>query len=249
MYSQFPYRCKFDWGIAGTMRAATRGDLIVLVDTLSFSTTTAYAISRGAIIYPCGKNDNPVELARLSGGEVAGKRSEGSDLHRYSLSPITFNRVTRGEKVVLPALNGGSCSRVGQAAPILMVGAFVNKTAVTARINREMADTSLNITAVACGERDENPAPNGELRMAIEDYLAAGAIISELNLTKSPEAELCEAAFRHSEARIETLVWDCVSGRELRMRGFADDVKFALRMDSIQAVPILQDGAFRESMG
>ena len=100
------------------------------------------------------------------------------------------------------------------------------------------------VTIIACGEREKQPEPYGDLRPAIEDWLGAGAIVSRLKVTKSPEARLCEAAFLGSALVIEDLIWDCVSGRELREAGYEADVRFASGLDTIDVVPILRDGAF-----
>src|SRR5450755_716322 len=45
--------------------------------------------------------------------------------------------------------------------------------------------------------------------------LGAGAILSYLSQEKSPEAWVCEGAFIQAQDRLETLLWDCGSGREL----------------------------------
>ncbi len=51
-YAQHSYRCRLDWGRRGTHQAAERGDILVIVDTLSFSTDVVTAVHRGGIIYP-----------------------------------------------------------------------------------------------------------------------------------------------------------------------------------------------------
>jgi 2-phosphosulfolactate phosphatase len=61
-YMQKPYRCRFDWGRRGTRQAAERGDILVIVDTLSFSTTTVTALHRGGIIYPCSSHEEDPAL-------------------------------------------------------------------------------------------------------------------------------------------------------------------------------------------
>ena len=85
------------------------------------------------------------------------------------------------------------------------------------------------------------PSEDGELRVAIEDYLGAGAILSYLPQEKSPEARVCEGAFMHAQDQLETLLWDCGSGRELRAKGFENDVIFAARLNVYDAVPVMSD--------
>ena len=44
-------------------------------------------------------------------------------------------------------------------------------------------------------------------------WLGAGAILSHLAFAKSPEAQLCEAAFRGVQDRLEEVMLNCGSGR------------------------------------
>ncbi|HZG57242.1 hypothetical protein [Paenibacillus sp.] len=68
------------------------------------------------------------------------------------------------------------------------------------------------------------------MRPSIEDYLGAGLIASKLTGKWSSEAEVCIGAFRQSAEG---------SGRELRLRGYADDVAFSSRIDAVDTVPVL----------
>ncbi len=126
--------------------------------------------------------------------------------------------------------------------PAVLVGALLNARAV-ASAAAELADQHYcSITVLACGERWETQDEDGELRFAIEDYLGAGAILSYIALAKSPEAEVCAAAFRESCSNLESCLWDCCSGIELRDRGHAADVLYAFALDIYNAVPILSEG-------
>ena len=63
---------------------------------------------------------------------------------------------------------------------------------------------------------------------------------------KSPEAEVCAGAFNSSVDRIKDLIWDCGSGRELRERGYEDDVRYCSQLNVTEIVPIMKDGRFIE---
>jgi 2-phosphosulfolactate phosphatase len=78
----------------------------------------------------------------------------------------------------------------------------------------------------------------------MEDYLGAGAILSYLEGEKSPEAEVCMGAFLQAEPKLDALIWDSGSSRELRERGFAADVEHCSRLNVYQSVPILKDNLF-----
>ncbi|GCE21550.1 hypothetical protein [Dictyobacter kobayashii] len=84
IFTQHPYRCRLDWGRPGTQQAAERGDILIIVDTLSFSTAVATAVHHGGIIHPCAMSDDPVRLAQSIGGEVAVNRREVPEKGRFS---------------------------------------------------------------------------------------------------------------------------------------------------------------------
>ena len=238
-FSQYPYRCRIDWGRRGTREAAERGDILVIVDTLSFSTAVATAVHYGGIIYPCSKTDDVELFAKRVGGAVAVGRKDVPKQGRFSLSPLTYVNVEPGTRIVLASPNGATCSRYAQAVPYLFVGALVNAQAVAATVSAVLDVTDLCMTIIACGERWKTPSEDGELRMAIEDYLGAGAILSCLQFAKSPEADVCEGAFRSAQNDLQAIIWECGSGRELREVGFGEDVQHAAQLNLYSSVPVM----------
>ena len=90
LFAQSPYRCRLDWGRHGARAAAERQDILVIVDTLSFSTTVVTAVQGGGLVYPCAEDEQPGALAQRIGGEVAVRRKEVPAKGRFSLSPLTF---------------------------------------------------------------------------------------------------------------------------------------------------------------
>jgi 2-phosphosulfolactate phosphatase len=234
------HRCRLEWGRRGAAMAAERGDVLVVVDTLSFSTAVATAIHHGLVIYPRSHGEDAEALARRVGAEVAVRREEVPARGRFSLSPGTYERHGPGTRVVLASPNGATCARYGRSVPLLLVGALVNAEAVAGAVAAELTGTEGCVTVLACGERWETPSDDGDLRFALEDYLGAGAILSYVPYEKTPEARVCEAAFLHSRDELDALLWDCESGRDLRERGFGDDVRRAARLNDCPSVPVLR---------
>jgi hypothetical protein len=65
-------RVRLAWGRRGAHDAAERGDILVVVDTLRFSTAAVTAVHHGALIYPCATDEALYNaLAQRVGGEVA----------------------------------------------------------------------------------------------------------------------------------------------------------------------------------
>ena len=230
-----------DWGWRGARAAAARGDLLVVVDVLSFSSAVATAIEHDGIVYPCAQEEDPAALAARVHAEVAVSRYDVPEKGRFSLSPQTYMGMEPRTRVVIASPNGATCSRYGRDVEHLFVGALINARTVGESVNRVLRENSaLSVTVLACGERWQTPTEDGELRFAIEDYLGAGAILAHITGDKSPEARLCEGAFRQAESNLEQVLWDCGSGRELREKGFAQDVRHAARLDLYSAVPVMR---------
>jgi 2-phosphosulfolactate phosphatase len=241
IFSQQPYRCRLDWGPRGVRKAAERGNILVIVDTLSFSTSVATAVHFGGLIYPCIEMKDAIDLARRIGAVAAVGRRDVPEKGRFSLSPLTYLGLEPGTRITLASPNGATCCRHGQAAPALFIGALVNARAVADAVSELLDKSNLSVTIIACGERWDESDEGDRLRVAIEDYLGAGAILSYLSYTKSPEARVCEGAFNSSLADLKEILWDSSSGRELRERGFAEDVNHSAQLNIYQSVPVMRD--------
>jgi 2-phosphosulfolactate phosphatase len=143
---------------------------------------------------------------------------------------------------VLPSPNGSRLSVVCNDVHIL-AGCLRNAAAV-ARAARRLAANG-NIGVVPAGER----WPDGSLRPAIEDLLAAGAILSHIELPRSPEAQIARDVYRSAGHNVGDLIRASVSGRELADMGFAGDVEIALEENVSLKAPVLIDGAYRPDRG
>lgn len=241
-FNQYSHRVRFDWGWRGAREAAARGDAIVVVDVLRFSTTVATAAQHGAAVYPCPLDGDAAAIASRHGAVVAG-RSWG-DAARFSLSPSTFVDAPVGTRVVLSSLNGAMCAVAAVQAQHVFAGALVNASAVAGAVRVLLDTTALTVTVLACGERWQQALEDGALRFAVEDYLGAGAILSRVVRDLSPEAEVCAAAYSGAGARVAAIIDDCGSARELHARGLDADVRDASTVDAYDVVPVLRDTCF-----
>ncbi len=241
-FNQHPHRVRFDLGWRGAREAAARGDAIVVVDVLRFSTAVAAAVAQGVAIYPCPLDGDADAIAAQHGAEVAGRAWD--DPARFSLSPGSFADAPVGMRVVLSSLNGAMCAVAAERGSHVFTGALVQASAVASAVRELLDTTTLTVTVLACGERWQQPSDDGALRFAVEDYLGAGAILTRIARDLSPEAEVCAAAFADAEPRLSPIIGDCASGRELRARGRDQDVRDASTIDAYDVVPVLRDGCF-----
>ncbi|TVY09126.1 2-phosphosulfolactate phosphatase [Paenibacillus cremeus] len=247
MFNQSPYNCRMEWGSRGAREAAERGDITIIVDVLSFSSATVTALQYGAVLYPYPPPlEEAKQFAETIGGELLLSRAEAAKTGARSLSPLCFTPADKGKKIVVCSLNGAACVSMAAHAYTVLVGCLLNASAAAQIANElQAASPNASITVVACGEQWDQPEPGeSNLRPGIEDYLGAGAILSMLNGSKSPEALVCIAAYETVRHQLDLLIWDCGSGRELRQRGFEADVTHATQLNTLDAVPQLRGDHF-----
>lgn len=241
VHTQAGYRIRFDWGPVGA--AATAGDVLVVVDVLSFTTTLSVAADRGVPVVPCRwRDERAADLAREHGATLAVPRSAAGP-GEVSLSPGSVRAATGLERLVLPSPNGSAIAATARA-PVLGVS-LRNRAAAADRI-RTLLGTGLRVTVVAAGEQ----WPDGTLRPAVEDLWGAGALIAALPAAgRSPEAHAAATAAGPVLADPAGVLHGCASGRELVAIGFGDDVEVAAELDAGTAVPVLEAGVFVPACG
>ena len=131
---------------------------------------------------------------------------------------------------------------------IVLAGSLRNTKAVADAVlaiqHERAARTS--IAVIACGERVSRDS--AEVRFAVEDQLAAGAIISALSDVgidhTSPDAAVMGEGVRALSRACVQLFLASASGRQLVEMGRRDEVVSAATRDAIDAVAILRDGVF-----
>ncbi|MGH7695995.1 MAG: 2-phosphosulfolactate phosphatase, partial [Gemmatimonadaceae bacterium] len=207
------------------------------VDDLSFTTCVDVATGRGAAIMPYAWNDaTAVEFAATHSAELALKRGLG----RYSLAPASYLDAPSSLRCVLPSPNGAVVTlRAARTPSAVLAGCLRNASAVAAAAER--IGTTVNVCPA--GERWHD----GTLRPALEDWVAAGAILSQLQGSKSPEADAAIAAFGRWRDDLTRCLAECGSGRELLARGHAADIEIAAAYDVSAHVPRLHRHEFSAS--
>jgi 2-phosphosulfolactate phosphatase len=247
-HGQAAYGRRFDWGLTGAralVRDARPGDIAVVVDVLSFTTTLTVALERGIAVYPYPwATQDATAYADQRGAVLARGRREGLSTGSVSLSPRSFEGVdaTGIDGVVLPSPNGSSIAFALADAGVTVVGACLRNAPA---VGRWLTSTVGRISLVAAGER----WPDGALRPASEDLWGAGAVLSALvadlaDEGASPEARSAVGAFAAVRDDLPSALAGCASGRELVEAGFADDVTVAAQYGVSEVVPLLDGERF-----
>ena len=237
------YNIHLEWGQLAAARAASHSDILIIVDTLSFSTTTTAAVNRDIDIFPCATFEEAATIAKKHNCECTVRRSDVPSKGRFSLSPLTITNNHNCKSIVMRSVNGASIVRAASSTPMVIIGTLVNAEVIAGYVDSycSKVDERPQVTVIACGELVHGSEHPNDCRFAIEDYLGAGAIISYMNGRKTVEAQLCERSFAHERDNLNCILIECESGVELAESGFVEDVLFAAKLNSINAVPILVD--------
>ena len=241
-HGQASYRIRMEWALDGAMAVvadARPGDVAVVVDVLSFTTTVAVALEQGVRLYPYPwHRDDAQAYADERQAVLAVGRRAALETGGVSLSPVSFLEHPV-DRVVLPSPNGSAISFALAEAGLTVVAASVRNATAVAGWLRERADATVSV--VAAGEQ----WPDGRLRPAVEDLWGAGAVLAALGPDgASPEARMAAAAFTAVADAVADELADCAGGRELIEDGFAGDVALAAAYDVGQVVPLLDGDAF-----
>lgn len=239
--NQERFDIRLEWGPTAISYVARDVQCIVIVDVMSFSTCVSLAVDKGAQVYPYPwKDASALEYANSIGAQAA-SFGRISDAAGFSLSPASIQKITEGEKLVLPSPNGSAISFLARdrgAGVTVFSGCFRNLTQ-TAMACRDFE----RILVIPCGER----WPDGTLRPAIEDYTAAGGIIAAIGRDRcSPEAKGAVAAWQQLNL---VSLRECSSALELQQRGFPDDVDLCLDLDRAKRACQLQGDFYASVSG
>lgn len=234
-YEQEGYDIRLEWGEKGVEALAPSSDVVIIVDVLSFTTCVEVALSRDATVVPfSGTEEAAQALAREQGALLAGRR--GTPGATYTLSPASLLTIPPGTNLVLPSPNGSTLSLAAARHATVIAACLRNSQAVAHYVQERFE----RITVIPSGERWW---PEGSLRPALEDLAGAGAVISALQGNKSPESLHAELLFK-ALADLPAMVAACVSGVELREKGYEEDVRLASELGVSACVPLLDGGRF-----
>ena len=232
--SQDGFDRRFEWGLDGARSLAAHVDVVIVVDVFSFSTAVDVATSRGAAVAPFAwADERAAAYAREIDAYLAVGRSQVSEEHPFSLSPVSLQRLPEGSRLVLPSPNGASiCAEIASTGIPVFAGCLRNVRVVAAAAQGH----GPVVGVVAAGEQWSG----GALRPALEDLVGAGSVLAALPGPPSPEAR---AAIKASETSLGE-VRDCASARELAALGYEGDIELATETDTSTAAPLLLDGLF-----
>lgn len=225
-------------GEPGARMAGERGDVVVLIDALRASTTITCALAAGAQrVLPVLHVDEATALTAWHGylcaGERGGAKVPGFDFGNSPTEMLTGRDRLRGQTLVLTTSNGTRCvqAAVEAGAAALVSGALPNAAATVLAAWRLADRHGRDITLLAAGLDDE---------VAIEDTFAARWLLQALvALGEQAGAPITHAPFESVAAADSAEVFrTSEAGVRLTGLGYAADVAYCARIDSLRIVPL-----------
>ena len=205
----------------------------VVVDVLRASSTMITAFAHGLDrLMPVAYVEGCVALQRLgylSAGERDGAKVEGFD---FGNSPYdVMNGDLKGKSLAMTTTNGTLAIEKSKSAKHLLIGAFLNLSALANRI-KELNEDTLILCAGWKGQ------------MNLEDTLFAGALTSLLTndfKIKSDSALAAQLLYKNAQDNLYEVISQTSHAQRLNKLSADDDMRFCLKKDEYDVVPYLED--------
>lgn len=212
----------------------------VVIDTLRFTSTAVVALHAGAeSISVAGEVDEAIRLGAQLGrnsllcGERHCHRIENFHLGN---SPLEYvSEVVGSRPLVFSTTNGTRAVEAVKAAPCILLGSLLNRTAVAQQLLQHSSGTVWIVCAGTDGE------------IALEDVLAAGAILSGLQSRSAIQLgndsawlalKTFESIARDDiEENLRASMTFAAGGKNLVRAGYDRDIAEVARLDSFFIVP------------
>jgi len=223
--------------LEGGREAGTRGDVVIVVDVLRFSSSVVVGLACGADAFipvrtlaearKLGKRNRRLILA----GERNGVKPRGFHLGN---SPTEFeNANLKGKTIVITTTNGTAALESSRGARWLLVGSFINARAVSTAASRLSEDG--NGISIILASRPGC--------IFLEDFLCTGMLVTNMadeDEKMNDEAIAARLAWASAENDFQEILMRSFHAVYLESIGYEQDVEFCLRKDVYDLVPHLK---------
>lgn len=206
--------------------------IVVVVDVLRATSCMVTAIANGVRQIQTFSNAEACLQARKAGYIIAGERN-GEKLPDFDLgnSPYHYvNEALLGEKIAMTTTNGTIAIEESRHAKHVIIGAFLNLTAVANEIKSRSEDV-----IILCA------AWKGKVNL--EDTLFAGALVNALRTDFKHECDapqLAETAWLAAKDDLKGYLSESSHFKRLSRLGIEKDIDFCLQVDHFDEVPCLK---------
>jgi 2-phosphosulfolactate phosphatase len=219
-------------------RARLRGDIIIIIDTLRFSSSVVTGLSHGVEAFiPVKTLKEARSLYRRDPQLILAGERRGFKPKSFHMgnSPREFvNAGLEGKRVVITTTNGTMALQYAKGARWILIGSFLNAKAITAAASKLLKNEG-GISLVLAS-RDG--------MFFLEDFLCAGLLVSNLgpDLHADDKAAASRLAWASAEDRLEDVVRRGWHAKYLESIGYGEDVSLCLQRNIYSTVPLFRRG-------
>ena len=218
--------------------------VVVVIDILRATSVMVQAMSQGAReIIPVKTVEEAFQMVKsfprdttVLGGERESRKIEGFDLGN---SPREYQgEKVRGKRLILTTTNGTKAFHAVSSGKKVLVGSFLNITAVAGRCFELNQDVLIYLS----GDQGD---------FSLEDTVYGGMLIDRTIRKGGKSFHLTDASraahilFQKFEANIVESFYLSQHGRDLVDRGFEEDLPYCAQVDMTNLVPEFKDGVIR----
>ncbi len=210
------------------------GKVVVVIDIFRATTTMVAALANGVeSITPVATLEECKSLQQqgyLAAAEREGKMPGGFDLGNSPLSHVQQD--FSGRRLAMTTSNGTLAITKSKTADQIIIGAFINITAVVNYLQHQSND----ILLLCAGWKG---------RVNMEDSLFAGAVAQALvqNTTIANDAAVMALhLYQNHQTNMEGFLKDGLHYHRLQRLGLAEDIAFCLKKDVYPLLPVFQEG-------
>jgi len=227
-------------GQRGCALAGEVSAIAIVVDALRASATIAALLDHGvASIQVIATVEDARALARQSPdallvGERGGERLPGFHLGNSPLEVLASSRL-EGRTTIFTSSNGAQRLTACHGAACILVGAAGNARCVAAWARRHADRTGCPVNLIAAGQFPD------ETFISPEDEATCAYLAARIGLPLHPDSR---APFAHWQGEmirdgLEATYRNSAHARRLMEIGYAEDVLFCARADTLAALPIV----------
>jgi len=219
------------------------GKATVVLDILRASNTIITAVGNEAKeIIPVASVDSAVKISKglFGGSTILGGERNTIKIEGFHLgnSPAEYtSEKVKGKTIIFFTTNGTKAILKARLSANLFIGAFINISAVTNRINKLNQDVE-----ILCAG---NPGS-----FSIEDAVCAGMIVSELKKLNSEyvlsdSSRAASILYKSCGSNLLETLSESEHGKLLLKNGFKNDLEFCSQLNTTEVIPYLSGNVIK----
>jgi 2-phosphosulfolactate phosphatase len=213
----------------------SKGKIVVVVDVLRATSVICTMMHNGVKeIIPVKSIEDAKEYKDKGFLVVAERDGKKLDFADFGNSPFYFTRdVVDGKTIVYSTTNGTNAITIGRGAEQIIIGSFLNLSAITKYLNKQAKD----VIILCSGWKG---------KFCIEDALLAGVIAENLIgsgsfYTKCDSVYASMDLWSMAKDNMETYIEKVAQKHRLKKLGLDDVIGYCFTQDITSVIPMFKD--------